>query len=181
MISPVTEFFGTPTPSPSPGRDPGPVGMAVLMVLWLVLGVVPIVVAIDDLRLASGATGTPGTLTVEQCTDLGQGRYDCDGTFVPDRGGPAVAVDASPDSTAGDVTRAQLAPEGDRAIRNGTTGVLAALTLPFLSLLVLGFLPAVLLIVFRRRRNLRPALVAGVWVAAVGAVGIVVGLVASYF
>jgi hypothetical protein len=76
--------------------------------------------------------------------------------------------------------RRRLAPEGDRAIRHGTTGVLAALTLPFLSLLVLGFLRAVLLIVFRRRRNLRPALVAGAWVAAVGAVGIVVGLVASY-
>ncbi|HSK59936.1 MAG TPA: hypothetical protein VK935_12895 [Actinomycetospora sp.] len=117
----------------------------VLLLLWVVPGVAPLLVSWGDVQLAAGAVGTPGTLTVEQCTELGKGRYDCDGVFVPDDGGPVVAVAASPDSTAGDVRRAQLAPEGDRAVPAGTSGVLAALTVPFLGVVVLAFLPAVAL------------------------------------
>lgn len=174
----MTDVFGTPTPGP--GNDPGPIGKAVLVFLWLVLGVTPIVFSIGDLRLATGAVGTPGTLTVEQCTELGEGRYDCDGRFTPDDGGPAIAVDASPDSSAGDVTSAQLTPEGDRAVKNGTAGVLAALTLPALGVMVLAFLPAIALWGFGSRRSKRPAVLVGVGVAVVGALGVVVGLVASY-
>ena len=170
--------FGTPTPGP--GNDPGPVGRVVLLLLWIVLGVAPFLFSLGDLQLARGAVGTPGTLTVEQCTELGQGRYDCDGVFVPDDGGPAVAVEASPDSTAGDVRRAQLAPEGDRAVPAGTAGVLAALTMPFLGVVVLAFLPAIALWALGSRRDKRPALVGGVGVAAIGAVGVVVGMVAAY-
>ena len=181
MLPPVTEFLATP--APGRGNDPGPVGMAILMLLWLVLGVLPLVLAIGDLRLASGAVGTPGTLTVEQCVDISEGRrdrYDCDGVFVPDGGGPAVAVDASPDSTAGDVRRAQLTPEGDRAVPAGTSGVLAALTMPFLGVAVLAFLPGVLMIVLRSGRSPRPAFMGGAVVAGLAAIGIVVGLVAAY-
>jgi hypothetical protein len=169
--------FGTPTPGR--GHDPGPVGRVVLLLLWVVLGVAPLF-SLGDLQLARGAVGTPGTLTIEQCTDLGQGRYDCDGVFVPDGGGPAVAVEASPDSTAGDVRRAQLAPEGDRAVPAGTAGVLAALTVPFLGVVVLAFLPVIALWALGSRRDKRPALVGGVGVAAIGAAGVVVGMVAAY-
>ncbi|MET9066919.1 hypothetical protein ABZW82_17825, partial [Streptosporangium sandarakinum] len=97
-----------PGPTPGPGRTPGPVGMTVLLVCWLALGLMPFVFAVDDLELAAGRTGTPGTLTVVSCASLGEGRYDCRGRFTPDGGGAAVAVAASPDSTAGDVRRARL-------------------------------------------------------------------------
>lgn len=149
------------------------------MLLWAVLGVLPIVTAAGDVRLAAGAAGTAGTLTVDRCVELGRGRYDCDGTFVPDGGGAPVAVDASPDSTAGDVRRAQLAPAGDRAVPAGPAGVLAALTLPFLGVAVLALLPAVLLHVVGARARLR-ALVAGGAVAAVALLGVVAGIVAAY-
>ncbi|MHC1563157.1 hypothetical protein ACR9E3_29705 [Actinomycetospora sp. C-140] len=174
----MTDFVGAPTPGP--GRDPGPVGKIILLLLWLVLAVLPIVAAIGDLRLATGAIGTPGTLTVEQCTDLGRGRYDCTGRFAPDGGGPPVAVDASPDSTAGDVRPAQLTPEGDRAVPAGTAGILAALTLPFLGLFALGFVPAIGLWATGSRRSKRPAVAGGVVIGVVSVIGIVVGLVAAY-
>ncbi|MFF4986997.1 hypothetical protein ACFY19_07390 [Streptosporangium saharense] len=169
-----------PVPSPGPGRSPGPVGMAILMILWVVLGVAPFVFAVEDLKLATGRTGSPGTLTVVSCASLGKGRYDCRGSFVLDRTGETVAVAASPDSTVGDVRRAQLTPEGDRAVPAGTSGVLAALTLPFLGVGVLGFLPYVLLHVFRVRRGRRPALMAGCVLTAISLAGIVVGVVAAY-
>jgi hypothetical protein len=174
----VADYFGTPTPGR--GNDPGPVGRLVLLFLWVVLSVTPFLFSIGDLQLAAGAVGTPGTLTVEQCTRLGQGRYDCTGTFAPDGGGPAVAVEASPDSTAGDVRRAQLAPEGDRAVPAGAAGVLAALTIPFLGVVVLAFLPLVALWALGSRRSKRPAIVGGLGVGAIGAVGVVVGMVAAY-
>ena len=174
----MTDVFGAPTPGP--GADPGPVGRVILVILWLVLGVMPLVVSIGDIRLAAGEVGTAGTLTVEQCTDLGEGRYDCTGWFVPDDGSAPVAVDASPDSSAGDVRRAQLTPEGDRAVPAGTAGVLAALTVPFLGVLVLAFFPAILLWGIGSRRNKRPWVFGGAVVATLAAVGVLVGLVAAY-
>jgi hypothetical protein len=173
----VTELFGAPRPA---RRSPGPVGKAILVVLWLVIGVMPIAFSISDVRLASGAVGTPGTLTVEQCTDLGRGRYDCVGTFVPAGDGTPIAVDATPDSTPGESRPAQLSPEGDRAVPNGTAGVLAALTLPLLGVAVLGLLPAVVMWGVGRTRNIRPALFWGAVVAALGTAGVVVGMVAAY-
>lgn len=173
----MTEVFGHPR---DPWRTPGPIGKAILVVLWLVIGVMPIAFSVGDLRLAAGEVGTPGTLLVEQCVDLGRGRYDCDGVFVPAGGGSPVAVDASPDSTAGESRQAQLSPEGDRAVPTGTAGVLAALTLPFLGVAILGLLPAVVMWGFGRTRNLRPALLWGTVAAVIGVVGVVVGMVATY-
>ncbi|MEU8383742.1 hypothetical protein [Streptosporangium sp. NPDC048865] len=169
-----------PGASPGPGRAPGKVGMTVLLVLWTGLGVLPFVVAVPGLRLATGSTGTPGTLTVVSCEALGQGRYDCRGSFAPDGGGDAIPVDASPDSTAGDVGPARLAPEGDRAVPTGTSGVLAALTMPFLGVGVLGFLPYVLLYVSRVRRGHRVAVALGCLLTFVSLVGVVAGMVAAY-
>ncbi|MER7206212.1 hypothetical protein [Streptosporangium sp. NPDC000239] len=169
-----------PAPSPGPGRTPGPVGMAVLMILWAALGLAPFVFAVEDLKLATGRTGSPGTLTVVSCAPLGQGRYDCRGSFVLDRTGETVQVAASPDSTVGDVRRARLTPEGDRAVPAGTSGVLAALTLPFLGVGVLGFLPYALLYVLRVRRGRRPAVAVGCLLTAVSLAGLVVGVVAAY-
>jgi len=167
-------------PGAGAGRTPGRGGMALLLALWVVLGVSPFVFAVPDLRLATGSIGTPGTLTVISCEELGRGRYDCEGAFAPDGGGDAIAVDASPDSTAGDVGRAQLAPEGDRAVRTGTSGVLAALTMPFLGLGVLGFLPYVLLYVLGVRRGRRAAVALGGVLTLVSLAGIVVGIAAAY-
>ena len=169
-----------PRPTPGPGRSPGRFGTAVLLVLWSGLAVVCIASAVPGLRLATGAVGTPGTLTVESCTDLGRGRHDCRGSFTPDAGGPAVPVAASPDSTAGDVRRAQLTPAGDRAVPAGSAGVLSALTLPFLGVGVLAFLPYVLLYVRGVTRGRRAAVVAGCVLTAVSLAGVVVGMVASY-
>ncbi|MFF3437054.1 hypothetical protein [Streptosporangium sp. NPDC002721] len=169
-----------PAPAPGPGRTPGKVGMAVLLILWAGLGVLPFVVAVPDLKLATGSVGTPGTLTVVSCEDLGRGRYDCKGSFAPDGGGDAIPVDASPDSSAGDVKPARLTPEGDRAVPTGTSGVLAALTMPFLGVGVLGFLPYVLLYVSRARWGFRAAVLLGCLLTLVSLAGVVVGLVASY-
>ncbi|MEV0237740.1 hypothetical protein [Nonomuraea sp. NPDC050786] len=162
------------------GRGPGPLGRAVLVLLWLAIGVLPSVLAIADLRLATGRTGTPGTLRIVSCADLGQGRYDCRGRFTPDSGGPVVEVAASPDSHAGDVTRAQLTPEGDRAVPAGTRGVLAALTLPAVGFGGLGFLPYVIMYWAGARRGRRAAVAGGVLVTAAGAALAVVGMVAAY-
>ncbi|MFF5242732.1 hypothetical protein ACFY3V_00545 [Streptosporangium sp. NPDC000095] len=169
-----------PVPTPGPGRTPGKIGMTILLILWTGLGVLPFVFAVPGLKLATGSVGVPGTLTVVSCEELGRGRYDCKGSFAPDGGGDAVPVDASPDSTAGDVRRAQLTPEGDRAVRTGTSGVLAALTMPFLGVGVLGFLPYVFLYVLKVRRGRRAAVVLGCVLTLVSLAGLVVGMVAAY-
>ncbi|MEU4835968.1 hypothetical protein [Streptosporangium sp. NPDC023615] len=179
----MSDAFDTLTsvlqPAPEPGRTPGRIGMAILMVLWAGLAALCFVVAVPGWKLATGAAGTPGTLTVLSCEDLGQGRHDCRGRFTPDGGGGAVAVDASPDSGAGDVRRARLAPEGDRAVPTGTAGVLAALTMPFLGVGVTAFLPYVLLYVFGVRRGRRGAVILGSVLTAVSLVGVVAGLFAA--
>ncbi|MFF5204397.1 hypothetical protein [Streptosporangium sp. NPDC000396] len=169
-----------PGPAPGPGRTPGPVGMTILLVCWVGLGLLPAVFAVPDLKLATGSTGTPGTLTIVSCESLGQGRYDCKGSFVPDGGGDAIAVAASPDSTAGDVKRARLASERDRAVPTGTPGLLAALTMPFLSVGVLAFLPYVFLYVFRVRRGRRVAVIFGSVLTVVALCGVITGMVAAY-
>lgn len=167
--------FVTPT-----GRDPGRFGRVVLVVLWLAVCLLPIAFAVEDLDLATGRIGTPGTLRVVSCESLGEGRYDCKGVFTPDSGGAPVAVDASPDSQAGDVTRAQLTPEGDRAAPAGTRGVLAALTLPALGIGGLGFLPYVIMYWAGARRGRRAAVAGGFLVTAAGFAGMMVGMVAAY-
>ncbi|GAA4214377.1 hypothetical protein [Microbispora amethystogenes] len=176
----LSEAFEGLTTTVTPGRRmPGKIGMGILLICWLTLGVLPFVVAVPDFQLATGKIGTPGTLTVVSCVSLGQGRYDCKGRFVPDSGGDAVPVAASPDSEAGDVTRAQLTPEGDRALPSGTKGVLRAMTLPATGLVVLAFLPYVLLYVFKVRRGRRTSVIAGSVVATLSLVLIVIGLVAA--
>jgi hypothetical protein len=162
------------------GRDPGRFGKVVLVVLWLGVCVLPMVFAAGDLELATGRAGTPGTLRVVSCEALGEGRYDCKGVFTPDSGGAPVAVDASPDSSAGDVTRAQLTPEGDRAVPAGTRGVLAALTLPALGFGGLGFLPYVIMYWLGARKGRRAAVAGGILVTAAGVAGMLVGMVAAY-
>ncbi|NUR83210.1 MAG: hypothetical protein HOY71_03890 [Nonomuraea sp.] len=167
--------------TPTRGPGPGPFGRAVLVVLWVAVCVLPAWFAVRDFELATGRIGTPGTLTVLSCAELGQGRYDCKGSFTPDSGGPAIAVDASPDSSAGDVTRAQLTPEGDRAAPAGTRGVLAAAALPAVGLGGIGFLPYVLLYwAGAGRRAKRTAVAAGWTLTAVGGLLTIVGMVAAY-
>ncbi|TMR19385.1 hypothetical protein ETD86_20025 [Nonomuraea turkmeniaca] len=167
------------------GRDPGRVQKVVLVLLWLGVCLLPMVFAVRDLQLATGRIGTPGTLRVVSCEDLGEGRYDCKGIFTPDsgpadRGGAPVPVDASPDSTAGDVKRAQLTPEGDRAVPAGTMGVLAALTLPAVGFGGLGFLPYVIMYWAGVRKGRRAAVIGGLLITAAGVAGMLVGLVAAY-
>ncbi|MBB5964666.1 hypothetical protein [Planomonospora venezuelensis] len=169
-----------PGVKPQPGNLPGPIARVVLVLCWLAVCLMPILFAVGDIELAAGRTGTPGTLTVVSCEALGQGRYDCKGSFAPDGGGAAVPVDASPDSEAGDVTRAQLTPEGDRAVKAGTAGVVAALTLPFLGVGLAGFLPYVIMYFLGVRRGRRTAVAAGIVITVIGAAGTLAGMVASY-
>ncbi|MGN9842905.1 hypothetical protein ACTMTI_32760 [Nonomuraea sp. H19] len=161
------------------GRDPGRFGKIVLVLLWLGVCVMPMVFAVQDLQLATGRIGTPGTLRVASCEALGEGRYDCKGTFTPDSGGASVPVDASPDSAAGEVMQAQLTPEGDRAVPAGTMGVLAALALPALGFGGLGFLPYVIMYWAGARRGRRAAVIGGFLVTTAGFMGMLVGLVAA--
>ncbi|GGO67300.1 hypothetical protein [Nonomuraea cavernae] len=170
---------GKPSRGGGGGRLPGRVGMTVLLLCWLLLGVVPFAVAVPDFRLATGEIGTPGTLTVVSCTALGKGRYDCRGRFVPDDGGAATMVAASPDSAAGDVGRAQLTPEGDRALPSGTKGVLSAMAMPALGLCVLAFLPYSVMYALRVRRGRKAAVVGGGVVTAASLVLLVVAVVAA--
>ncbi|MFC4060044.1 hypothetical protein ACFOWE_17195 [Planomonospora corallina] len=169
-----------PGPKPQPGNLPGRAVQVLLVGCWLLVCLLPIFLAVEDLELATGKTGTPGTLTVVSCESLGKGRYDCKGSFTPEGGGDPIPVDASPDSEAGDVTRAQLTPEGDRAVKAGTTGVIAALTLPALGVGGLGFLPYVIMYFLGVRRGRRGAVVLGCVLTALGTAGMVAGLVASY-
>ncbi|MGP3962469.1 hypothetical protein ACTWPT_41410 [Nonomuraea sp. 3N208] len=171
------------------GRDPSRVGKVILVLCWLTVCLMSMVFAVRDLQLATGRIGTPGTLQVLSCEDLGEGRYDCKGMFtpdfVPDSGtsepaGAPVPVNASPDSSAGDVKRAQLTPEGDRAAPAGTMGVLAALTLPAVGFGGLGFLPYVIMYWAGARRGRRAAVIGGWLITAAGVAGMLVGLVASY-
>ncbi|GIH73997.1 hypothetical protein [Planobispora longispora] len=165
---------------PQPGNLPGPAARVILVLCWLAVGLLPILLAVGDVKLAAGTVGTPGTLTVVSCEDLGKGRYDCRGSFAPDGGGAAIPVAASPDSEAGDVTRAQLAPEGDRAVKAGATGVVAALTLPFVGVAGLAFLPYVIMYFLGARRGRRAAVAAGALVTVLGVTGMIVGMVAAY-
>ncbi|WP_241564224.1 hypothetical protein [Nonomuraea polychroma] len=162
------------------GGDPGRVGKVILVLLWLGVCLLPMVFAVRDLQLATGRIGTPGTLQVISCEDLGEGRYDCKGMFTSDTGGAPMPVDASPDSSAGDVKRAQLTPEGDRAAPAGTMGVLAALTLPAVGFGGLGFLPYVIMYWAGARRRRRAAVIGGWLITAAGVAGMLVGMVAAY-
>ncbi|WP_432929559.1 hypothetical protein ACQPZZ_05540 [Microbispora sp. CA-135349] len=177
----LTDAVEALTTTVTPGRRmPGKIGMGILLICWLALGVLPFVTAVPDFRLATGKIGTSGALTVVSCVPLGQGRYDCRGRFVPDGGGDAVMVAASPDSEVGDVMRAQLTPEGEQALPSGTKGVLRAMTLPATGLGALAFLPYVVLYVFRARRGRKTAVIAGSAVTALSLVLIVIGMVAAY-
>ncbi|WP_214107784.1 hypothetical protein [Acrocarpospora catenulata] len=176
----MTEFldaFNHVTPTRGPG--PGLLGKVILVALWLAVCVLPMVFSVTAIQLATGRIGTPGTLTVTSCQDLGRGRYDCKGTFTPDSGGQAVPVAASPDSDAGDVVRAQLTPEGDRAVPAGTAGLLAALALPAVGVGGLGFLPYVLLYWSGVRRGRRAAVIAGTAVTGAGLLMAIVGVAAA--
>ncbi|MEV0997849.1 hypothetical protein [Nonomuraea sp. NPDC050202] len=150
------------------------------MLLWLGVCLTPMVLATGELELATGRAGTPGTLRVVSCEDLGEGRYDCRGQFTPDNGDAVVEVAASPDSEAGDLLRAQLTPEGDRAVPAGAKGVLAALALPGMGLGGLGFLPYVVMYWLGARRGRRAAVTGGILVTAAGVVLMLAGMVAAY-
>ncbi|MGP3919651.1 hypothetical protein [Nonomuraea sp. 10N515B] len=166
----------------SRGRGPGRIGKALIVLMWAGAFVVPIPLSVPSIRLAAGAVGTPGTLTGDACVSLGRGRYDCQGTFVPGDGGPAIPVSAPPDLEAGDTVAAQLTPEGDRAAVAGPRGVLTALILPFLCVGAIGFLPYVVLYWSSRatRGRLRAAAIGGGVLTAAGLAGVTTGLIAIY-
>ncbi|GIH22187.1 hypothetical protein Aph01nite_04970 [Acrocarpospora phusangensis] len=163
-------------------QGPGLVGKIILVILWVGVCAFSVVLSLPDIDLATGRTGTPGTpgtLTVISCEALGEGRYDCKGSFLPDSGGPAIPVDASPDSDAGEVIRAQLTPAGDRAVPAGTKGLLAALAVPAVGVGGIGFLPYVLLHWAGIRRGRRAAVTVGSVLAVAGLAMAVVGVAAS--
>ncbi|WP_327086018.1 hypothetical protein OIE66_27220 [Nonomuraea sp. NBC_01738] len=170
----ILDAFNTPSPR---GPGPGPAGKVILVLLWLTMSAAPLYFSLGDLDLALGRTGTPGTLTVDACTALGEGRYDCRATFRPDSGGDGIGVAASPDAEAGQVYPAALAPGGERAVRTGRDGVLAALILPATGLACSGFLPYAIGY-WRGWRRRRIAVVFGVVVTAAGLTLVVMGFAA---
>ncbi|GAA0995398.1 hypothetical protein GCM10009555_089560 [Acrocarpospora macrocephala] len=175
----MTEFLDALQGVTPAKRGPGLAGKIILVILWVGVCVVPLALSVSAIELATGRVGTPGTLTVVSCESLGQGRYDCKGSFLPDSGGPAVPVDASPDSDAGEVIRAQLTPSGDRAVPTGVTGLLAALAVPAVGVGGLGFLPYVVLYWMGVRRGMRTAVIVGSVITGVGLLLAVVGVVAA--
>ncbi|MBB5136219.1 hypothetical protein HNP84_005963 [Thermocatellispora tengchongensis] len=76
---------------------------------------------------------------------------------------------------------AQLTPKGDRAVQADVRGVLGTLTLPFLHVGMIGFLPiAILYWLAATDRHLRAAMIAGCVLTVAGTVGVTTGLVAIY-
>ncbi|SEG34892.1 hypothetical protein SAMN04489712_104521 [Thermomonospora echinospora] len=153
-----------------------------LVLLWLALGVTPILSDVTDLRLAFGLIGEPGRVAVTGCTDLGEGRYDCRGVFVPDdpQGRTVRNLKLPPESDAGETFEARLQPDGERAHPTGTKGQLNALALPFLGFAMLVPLPWLIAYMFWGRSPGR----ASWWVmgvlAGLGCLGCLAGLIAAY-
>ncbi|MEV6986332.1 hypothetical protein AB0M95_34455 [Sphaerisporangium sp. NPDC051017] len=163
------------------GRTPGPVGMYILLVCWVVLGLTPVLFSTRDLMLATGRAGAPGSLTVTSCQALGKGRYDCQGLFVPDDDAlKTKTFQASPDSRAGQSYRARLDVETGRVVRTGTAGVLAQFALIGLTPLVYAGLPYATMFALGVRRGRRIAGRLGVVVAGASLVLVVTGMVAAY-
>jgi hypothetical protein len=160
----------------------GPVKTLVVVLLWLVLGALPILTDLTDMRLAFGLLGEPGKVAVTGCTDLGDDRYDCRGVFVPDdpRGRTVRDLQLPPESDAGETFEARLRPDGQWAHPTGLRGQLNALALPFLGFAILVPLPWVAAYMFRGRSPGR----ASWWVMGVlgglGCLGCLAGLVAAY-
>ncbi|REE98241.1 hypothetical protein [Thermomonospora umbrina] len=132
----------------------------IVAVMWLAVGLMPILFELTDLRLAFGNTGTPGQVNVTSCTDLGDERYDCRGDFIPDApGGAKVSgIGLPPDSDEGDSFPARLSDDGDTAHPTGTLGILQALAVPALGFVILVPFPWGLAYMFAGRA---PGVVSG--------------------
>ncbi|WP_248960217.1 hypothetical protein [Sphaerisporangium perillae] len=163
------------------GRTPGPMGMYVLLVCWVILGLLPVLFSTHDLMLAMGRAGAAGRLTVTSCQALGEGRYDCKGTFVPDDDSlRTTVVQAAPESRVGQSFRGRLDVETDRVVRTGTAGVLASLALLGLTPLVYAGLPYSVMFALGLRRGRKAAGVAGLVVAGVSLALVIIGVAAAY-
>ncbi|MEV4838743.1 hypothetical protein AB0K05_29860 [Nonomuraea sp. NPDC049486] len=151
------------------------VATMVAAVGWTLTATVP---ALVDIGLATGLTGAPGTLTVQECHDVESSRYGrqvCTGDFVYAATGDKVAaVGAFSWGEPGRVYPAQITSGGDRAGFRGVQGALAAL--PHVSIDLI-FITAAGMALRLRAFRLRNAAA----VAAVGLVGIIVGVVARWF
>lgn len=164
------------------------------VVAWLSLSLWPIIGGVDDIQLAIGATGTPGTLTVESCIadDTGRRReYKCTGVFVPDDPSkPVISVRPPEPRVAGTTVPVQLADDGVTTRLSGPDGVRIALTAPAMGVVVFfGVLGVALIaltvqggsgpVVVRRSRVtlVRILAVVALAVAVLGVVTVVVGFV----
>ncbi|WP_018657076.1 hypothetical protein [Actinomadura flavalba] len=121
-------------------------GLLLVTALWLAVALAPIGFGVDDLRLAFGVAGTPGTATAGSCREYGAGnqaRRECRGTFTPDDAArpPLSDVHLPPESDVGEPFAARLNTAGDAARRADLTGRLGALSVPALGLLFLLPLP----------------------------------------
>lgn len=161
-----------------------PMGLIVMMAMWLSLGLMPIGFSVGDMRLAFGLTGEPGRATVELCVETGGGKNsgtDCRGTFRPDAPGAAPVSDVHlpPESDEGETFAARLRPDGEHAVPTGLKGRLASVALPALGLFFLLPIPLALRYLIADRRPGRFALYALVVSMAAAAVLCITGLVAS--
>jgi hypothetical protein len=128
-------------------QDVGPVRATIAFIIWIGVGLVPVYFGLSDLRVAFGLTGTPGMASVERCIeDAVNETTDCRGQFVPDdSAGAPRSVDLPPESDEGETFRAQLQPDGERAVPSGFKGRASSLILPALGFLILVPFPWILI------------------------------------
>ncbi|MFI0447958.1 hypothetical protein [Actinomadura sp. 6N118] len=155
------------------------------VVLWLTVGLLPLLFGVGDVRLAFGLVGEPGKATVERCADYNSGAdsyTECRGTFRPDdRSRPAVEnVRMPPETDEGETFTARLRPDGDSAGFADLRGKLGSLALPALGVLFLVPMPWGLAYLFGRRPG-RLSLYAMAVPAAGAAALCVVGLMIDLF
>ncbi|MFB4315285.1 hypothetical protein [Actinomadura sp. 21ATH] len=163
------------------GEKTSPVGIAVMLAMWLGVGLLPVLFSLGDMRLAFGLAGERGTAVVQYCEDLGESRYDCRGRFEPadPRAEATTDVRLPPDSDEGEMFPARLRPDGEQAVPADTQGRLAALAVPALGMALLVPLPAGLAYLIAGRRPGRVHRYAIAVLAAGFALLCAVGLVAS--
>lgn len=151
------------------------------MVGWIVSSSIEVM---PDAVLAAGWSGTAGTMTVSWCEEPETSRHRryCGGVFVHAADGRAVETSADNAFDPGDTYPAQLSPDGDRAVLRGVWYALAALPTPAFGLAMVGLM--MLFGVFIGDGDWGTPmwwslLVLAGMTFAVGAVGLIVGLVAG--
>ncbi|GAA5052379.1 hypothetical protein HNP84_001508 [Thermocatellispora tengchongensis] len=141
----------SPPAKPPQRQSPWAATKMVLRLLFaaaaiIFLAATAVTVAIPEVDVALGRTGTPGTATVQSCDRVRKGVYDCQAYFeFADRSKQPILIDTVPDVEVGETFPAALTPEGDRVLPTGARGVWRAIlpinSIPF-AIALIAFLTA---------------------------------------